>query len=128
MQRTTPLTFDDLNLGSYDLQRPENMKQTVEYNDSLDRYVIGYKVDGTYVNAPIMMTRDEYRKWSEKRSFADYYRSKNQEILQQQGKEKFDFTNMHFSLGPAEDIRSRRSAHPYPGNGGTEVWSDNQED
>ena len=104
VQRTTPLTFDDLNQGSYDLQRPENMKQTVEYNDSLDRYVIGYKVDGTYVNAPIMMTRDEYRKWSEKRSFADYYRSKNQEILQQQGKEKFDFTNMHFSLGPAEKI------------------------
>ena len=104
VQRTTPLTLDDLNQGSYDLQRPENMQQTVEYNDSLDRYVIGNKIDGVYISAPIMMTQDEYRKWSEKRSFADYYRSKNQEILQQQGKEKFDFTNMHFSLGPAEKI------------------------
>ena len=104
VQRTTPLTFDDLSQGSYDLKRPDNMQQTVEYNDSLDRYIIGYKIDGTYINAPIMMTQDEYRKWSEKRSFADYYRSKNQEILQRQGKEKFDFTNMHFSLGPAEKI------------------------
>ena len=104
VQRTTPVTFDDLQQGSYDLQRPENMTQTVEYNDTLNMYVIGNKVAGTWVEAPIMMTPNEYRKWSEKRSFADYYRSKNQEILQRQGKEKFDFTDMHFDLGPAEKI------------------------
>ena len=104
VQHTTPVTYDDLEQGSYDLQRPENMQQTVEYNDSLDRYVIGYKVGGTYVNTPIMMTPEEYLKWSGKRSFAEYYRDKNKEILKTQGKEKFDFTNMHFSLGPAEKI------------------------
>ena len=104
VQRTTPVTFDDLSQGSYDLQRPENMQQTVEYNDTLNMYVIGNKVAGTWVEAPIMMTPEEYHKWSEKRSFADYYRSKNQEILQKQGKEKFDFTDMHFDLGPAEKI------------------------
>ncbi len=104
VQRTTPITFGDLDQGSYDLQRPENMKQTVEYNDTLGMYIIGNKIGGTYVEAPIMMTPEEYRKWSEKRSFSDYYRSKNQEILQTQGKEKFDFTDMHFSLGPAEKI------------------------
>ena len=80
------------------------MRQTVEYNDSLDRYIIGYKIGKTYVMAPIMMTPEEYRKWTEKRSFADYYRSKNQEILREKGKDKFDFTDMHFSLGPAEKI------------------------
>ena len=104
VQRTTPVTFDDLDQGSYDLIRPENMKQTVEYNDTLDRYVIGNKIGGTWVTAPIMMTPEEYRQWSEKRSFADYYRQKNQEILQTAGKEKFDFTDMHFDLGPAEKI------------------------
>ena len=104
IQRTTPVTFDDLDQGSTDLQRPENMKQTVEYNDTIDRYIIGYKVGGTYVNTPIMMTPDEYRVWSERQSWADYYREKNKEILQTQGKEKFDFTNMHFDLGPAEKI------------------------
>lgn len=51
-----------------------------------------------------MMTPDEYRVWSERQSWADFYREKNKEILQQQGKEKFDFTNMHFDLGPAEKI------------------------
>ena len=104
VQPTYPTTFEDLNQGSYDLQRPDNLKQVIEYNDTLDRYVIGYKIGGTYVNAPIMMTPEEYRVWSEKKSFGDYYRSKNQEILQNKGKEKFDFTDMHFDLGPAEKI------------------------
>ena len=104
VQRTTPVTYDDLRENSTDLIRPENMRQTVEYNDSLDRYIIGYKIGKTYVMAPIMMTPEEYRKWTEKRSFADYYRSKNQEILKEKGKDKFDFTDMQFSLGPAEKI------------------------
>lgn len=104
VQRTTPITYDDLKENSTDLIRPENIRQTVEYNDSLDRYIIGYKIGKTYVMAPIMMTPEEYRKWTEKRSFADYYRSKNQEILKEKGKDKFDFTDMHFSLGPAEKI------------------------
>lgn len=104
VQRTTPITYDDLKENSTDLIRPENMRQTVEYNDSLDRYIIGYKIGKTYVMAPIMMTPEEYRKWTEKRSFTDYYRSKNQEILKEKGKDKFDFTDMHFSLGPAEKI------------------------
>ena len=85
VQRTTPVTFGDLEQGSYDLVRPENIKQTVEYNDTLDRYIIGNKIGGTWVNTPIMMTPEEYRQWSEKRSFADYYRSKNQEILKNEG-------------------------------------------
>ena len=103
-QRTTPVTYDDLEQGSYDLTRPENLKQTIVYNDTIDRYIIGYKMGDTYVSAPIMMTPEEFLRWSEKREWGDFYRSKNQEILQTQGKEKFDFTDMHFDLGPAEKI------------------------
>ena len=104
IQRTTPITFDDLTQQPADLVRPENMKQTVEYNDTLNRYVFGQKIGGTYVNAPIMMTTEEYMKWSERQLINDYFRSKNEEIVKNQGKEKFDFTDMHFDLGPAEKI------------------------
>ena len=104
IQRTTPITFDDLTQLPADLARPENMKQQVEYNDTLDRYVFGQKIGGTYVNAPIMMTSEEYMKWSERKLINDYFRSKNEEIVKNQGKEKFDFTDMHFDLGPAEKI------------------------
>ncbi len=104
IQRTLPITLDDLSQGAADLKRPENLKQQVEYNDSIDRYIIGSKISDTYINAPVMMTAQEYLKWSEKQMMQDFFRKKNDEIYQAKGKEKFDFTDMHFDLGPAEKI------------------------
>ncbi len=104
IQRTVPITIDDLYQNAADLERPENLKQTVEYNDTLDTYIIGNKIGGTYIEAPLMLTPQEYKDWSLKQSFYRFFRSKNDEILQLQGKEKFDFTDMHFDLGPAEKI------------------------
>ena len=104
IQRTTPITYDDLEQGPADLQRPDNVKQEVEYNDTLNRYVIGTRMGKTWLSAPIMMDQMEYMKWSEKNLFSDYFRSKNSEIFEKKGKEKFDFTDMHFDLGPAEKI------------------------
>lgn len=104
IQKTTPVTYDDLKQGSADLKRPDNIKQEVEYNDTLDRYVIGTRMGKTWMAAPIMMDLTEYQKWSEKALFSNYFRSKNSEIFEKKGKEKFDFTDMHFDLGPAEKI------------------------
>ena len=104
VQRTTPITFDDLDQNAMDLKRPENLPYGVVYNDTLDMYIVGIKIGGGYVNAPIMMTPEEYRKWSEKKLMDTFFRKKNDEIYQTQGKEKFDFTDMHFDLGPAEKI------------------------
>ena len=104
IQRTMPITYDDLEQGSSDLSRPENLKQDVVYNDTLDRYVIGSKMGNTWITAPVMMSVQEYQKWVEKQKMAQYFRSKNDEIYQTKGKDKFNFTDMHFELGPAEKI------------------------
>ena len=104
IQRTMPITYDDLEQGSTDLSRPENLKQNVVYNDTLDRYVIGTKMGNTWVAAPVMMSVQEYQKWVEKQKMAQYFRSKNSEIYETKGKDKFNFTDMHFELGPAEKI------------------------
>ena len=104
IQRTTPITYDDLGQNPSDLQRPENMKQEVEYNDTLDRYVIGSKIGQQWIAAPIMMTPSEYLNWSTQQQMRKFFRSKNDEIYKTKGKEKFDFTDMHFDLGPAEKI------------------------
>ncbi|MBQ0049235.1 MAG: cell surface protein SprA [Bacteroidales bacterium] len=58
----------------------------------------------SYLTVPILMTQEEYRNWSLKQSMARYFRSKNTEAYESQGKNKFDFTDMHFDLGPAEKI------------------------
>ncbi len=104
VQRTLPITVADLDQNGADLHRPENLKQDVVYNDTLNRYIIGSKIGDSYLNTPIMMTPEEYRKWSEQKAFDRFFRKKNDEIYQAKGKEKFDFTDMHFSLGPAEKI------------------------
>ena len=104
IQRSMPITLNDLNQGAADLRRPDNLKQEVVYNDTINRYIIGSKIGDSYINAPVMMTPEEYRKWSERKAMQSYFRSKNDEIYKAKGKEKFDFTDMHFDLGPAEKI------------------------
>ena len=104
VQRTQPITLSDLYQSPLDLQRPDNMKYQVEYNDTLDRYVIGNRLGNTWITAPIMLTPKEYLVWSEMQERNAYYRKQNDEIFKAKGKEKFDFTDMHFDLGPAEKI------------------------
>ena len=87
IQRTTPITYDDLRQNPMDLKRPENMQQKVEYNDTIDRYVIGQKVSNTWLSAPIMMTPEEYMNYTTQQSMRKYFRSKNDEIYQTKGKE-----------------------------------------
>ena len=47
VQRTTPITYDDLNQNAADLKRPDNLKQDVQYDDTLNRYIIGTKIGNT---------------------------------------------------------------------------------
>ncbi len=104
IQRTVPITEEDLETYSADLTFPDNIKQEVEYDDSLDRYFIGSKMGDGYLSTPIVMTPVEYRKWSEKREFDRFFREKNDTLIKEGGKDKFSFTDMHFDLGPAEKI------------------------
>ena len=104
VQRTTPVSVSDLSKGSADLSMPENINTEAQYNDSIDRYVFGYKIGGTYVEAPIMMTLDEYLTHIGKKQRAEYFKTKNAETFENKEKDKFDFSDMHFDLGPAEKI------------------------
>ena len=104
IQRTQPFSLSDLYQSPLDLKRPDALQYQVVYNDSLDRYIIGNRMGGTWLSAPIMLTPEEYMKWSETNDRNAFYRKKNDEIYQAKGKEKFDFSDMHFDLGPAEKI------------------------
>ncbi len=104
VQRTVPITLDDARKRTADLGMPDNIKQDVVYNDTLNRYFLGSKIGGGYLSTPLMMTPDEYRKWSERKEMNAFFRDKNDEIVKQKGKEKFSFSDIHFDLGPAEKI------------------------
>ncbi len=104
IQRTAPLDVADLDSSALDLRFPENIKQQVEYNDSTGMYIIGSKIGDSYLNTPVLMTPEEYQKWSERREMHDFFRKKDATNVANQGKEKFNFADMHFDLGPAEKI------------------------
>ena len=104
IQKTAPMVVADLDSSALDLNFPENIKQQVEYDDSTHTYIIGSKIGDSYLNTPVVMTPEEYMQWSEKRERESFFRKKDAENVEKKGKEKFDFADMHFNIGPAEKI------------------------
>ena len=104
IQKTAPVLVADLDSSALDLRLPENIKQQVEYDDSLNLYRIGSKMGDSYLDAPILMTPEEYMQWSERREREAFFRKKEAANVAAKGEEKFSFADMHFDLGPAEKI------------------------
>ena len=104
IQPTVPLTVSDLDTSALDLKRPDNITQTVEMDTADGSYRIGMKIGESYLNAPILMTAEEYMQWTERRAFQQFFRKKNDDFVRSKGQEKFSFADMQFDLGPAEKI------------------------
>ena len=104
VKKTTPDNIDDVKNKAIDLKNPENLSETTEYNERTGLYRIGTKLGDNFLNTPVLMNEDEYRQWSMKKSMQAYYRTKNDEEYKSKGKNKFDFTDMQFDLGPAAKI------------------------
>ena len=105
VQKTSPDNEKDLERKAVDLRNPENLTTTTTYDEKTHTYIVGNKIGDSYLSVPLLMTPEEYAAWSMKRSLDAYFRNKNQEEFEKEGKkEKFDFTDMKFDLGPAEKI------------------------
>lgn len=103
-QRTAPWSVADLDTIPLDLRMPRNIALQVDYDDTANTYVVGQKMGGRYLTTPLLMSPDEYGQWSLKRSMGTFFRQKNAENVATKGKNKFDFADMHFDLGPADKI------------------------
>ena len=104
-QKTSPETVEDLDTAAVSIRMPDNLKQVTEMDSLTGNYRVGMKLGtGGYLNTPILMTPDEFQQWSLKRSMQSYYREKNRQEYDSEGKSKFDFTDINFDLGPAEKI------------------------
>ena len=104
--KTTPDNEDDLDKKAMDLRTPENITTAAAtYDEKTHTYLVGSKLGDDYLSVPLLMSPEEYQKWSMKQSLDAYFRAKNEEEFEKEGKkEKFDFSDMHFDLGPAEKI------------------------
>lgn len=104
VKKTAITTLADTAHASIDLRDPENLKTEADYDDETGGYRFGTKLGDEYIGIPFSMTWQEYQDLAMKRSIARYYRQKNAEEFKQKGKDKFDFTDMHFDLGPMNKI------------------------
>ncbi len=133
VRRTGTNEHDDPEKKTADLRDPENLKTETTYDEKTNTYSVGTSLSSTgtsgtssstkssstgksasggmtpgiatsYLTTPLLMTPEEYQKWTLRRSMSQYWKKKNQEAFESEGKSKFDFTDMHFDLGPAEKI------------------------
>ena len=79
------------------------IEEKAEYDALTNRYIIRTYIGGQEMEVPIILTPTEYLDWSLKRSMNEYFRQRNDSIFTTK-KDKFDFTDMKFNIGPAEKI------------------------
>jgi hypothetical protein len=103
---TTPTDIDDIQQRPLDLKAPDNIVTDTVYNEEDGTYLLSTRLGkGSMLTAPILLTPEEYAKWKERSAMSSFFRKKNYEAWESSlKKDKFDFTDMHFDLGPAEKI------------------------
>ena len=106
ISQIVPNTIDEVKQHPMDLRQPKNIISDTTYNEQDSTYSISTRLgEGKSLTTPIRLTADEYTNWRMSQSMQNYFRKKNDEDWEKaKGKDKFDFTDMQFDLGPAEKI------------------------
>ena len=105
VSKTVPEGYEDLGEeGAVDLRTPSNVKTVVEYDPQTGCYVVRTRVGETDIATPFILSADEYSDYSFRKSMEAYYREKNAYDPETAEKNKFDFLDMNFSLGPLEKV------------------------
>ena len=104
--KTVPDNVDGLRRHALDLKNPQNIVTDTLYNENDSTYTITTRLGSSHIlGTPLLLNREEYSLWHEKSQMQSYFRNKgNEEWQNAKKKDKFDFTDMHFDLGPAEKI------------------------
>ena len=89
--------------SSMDLQDPDNITTTVEYQPESGTYVIRTKMGDTDITTPYMLTQEEYNQYAERQIMHRYWQQKIGEV-EHNNERKFDITDMKFNIGPADKV------------------------
>lgn len=104
VKKTVIATLADTARGLVDLKDPENLKNEATYDEETGGYFFGTKLGDDYLDTPFSLSWEEYQRMMMRRSMAAYYRNRNAKEFKEKGKDKFDFTDMKFDLGPLNKI------------------------
>ena len=89
--------------SSLDLQDPDNITTTVEYQPETGTYVLRTRIGDTDITTPYLLTQDEYNHYAERQIMHSYWQQKIGEV-EHNNEKKFDITDMKFNIGPADKV------------------------
>ena len=89
--------------SSLDLQDPDNVKTSVEYDTRTGYYVVHTRIGDVDISTPYLMTDEEYKSYSERQEMSKYWQQKIGEV-EHDNERKFDITDMKFNIGPADKV------------------------
>ena len=90
-------------VSSLDLQDPDNLTTTVEYQPESGLYLIRTRIGETDITTPYMLTQEEYNHYAERQIMHRYWQQKIGEV-EHNNETKFDITDMKFNIGPADRV------------------------
>ena len=90
-------------VSSLDLQDPENVTTSVEYQPETGTYVIRTRMGNTELTTPYLLTQEEYNQYAERQIMHRYWQQKIGEV-EHNNESKFDITDMKFNIGPADKV------------------------
>ena len=97
--------YDELTqpTSSLDLQDPNNISTTVEYQPETGTYVMRTRTGDVDITTPYLLTQDEYNSYSERQIMHKYWQEKISAV-EHNNEKKFDITDMKFNIGPADKV------------------------
>lgn len=98
-------TYDELTApqSSLDLQNPDNVTTTVEYDPISGGYVVRTRLGEVEIATPYLMSAEEYQQYSQQQAIGQYWQTKISEV-EHDNERKFDITDMKFNIGPADKV------------------------
>lgn len=103
--KTIPQEYNDLLKKSpADLNNPENVKTTIEYDLRSGSYIIRTRIGDMVLGTPMTLTPEEYQNYSMQESLRAYFRQRNEEEFRKEADKEFSLTDMQFDLGIGERI------------------------
>ncbi|MDR1591337.1 MAG: cell surface protein SprA [Prevotellaceae bacterium] len=99
-----PVTYNDLKQQyPIDLKDPSNVRTEVTYDFATNTYSMVTKVGDMVISTPFVLSAEEYMTYTEEQTMQSYWHQKNNEA-QSKFEDKFNLTDMKFSLGPADKL------------------------
>ena len=90
-------------VSSLDLNDPDNITTSVEYQPETGTYVIRTRMGDTDITTPYLLTQEEYNQYAERQIMHKYWQQKIGEV-EHNNETKFDITDMKFNIGPADKV------------------------